>query len=308
MSEIDLKAVDLNLLVTLDALLTERSVSRAARRLGVGQPAASHRLAQLRELLDDPLLVRSGRRMVPTPRGEALAAPLARLLADARRLLQQRPAFDPATTEAGFTVLSPDVLAPVLPGILARIRTEAPNASLTVVPRGTRDPQLALDDGLVDLALVPSLQEGPGLMARGLGALHLGVVARVGHPAVCDGALSAEDWVAWPHVMVRTGAPGRSMVERAIEAAGYTRRVGLVTPTFLAALFAVADTDLLFAAPRALVRRTAARLGLVVLPAPLPLPAVPVAAAWHERFQQDAQHRFFRERIIAALEEVLGRG
>ncbi|MEZ4251049.1 MAG: LysR family transcriptional regulator [Polyangiales bacterium] len=132
-----LASLDLNLLVALDALLQEGSVTRAARRLGLSQPATSHALARLRELFGDPLLVRVGRGLAPTPRAEALRAPLERVLADVRRLLRERPAFDPATSRRRFVLLCPDLLAPLLPELLTVLEHDAPGVDLAVEqPRG----------------------------------------------------------------------------------------------------------------------------------------------------------------------------
>lgn len=305
MNEIDASAIDLNLLRTLDALLRESSVTRAARRLGIGQPAASHALGRLRELLGDPLLVRTGRTMVLTPRAQALQEPLARLLADAVRLLRDEPRFDPARTARTFSVICSDVLAPLLPRLSARLGAAAPGARLEVRDR-SRDDATALETGQADLALGPGPAEGAGLCTRGLGAIHFGVVARRGHPALRSGGkLRARAWVEHPHVVVRTGNRSRSFVAQALRREGLERRVGLVVPTFLAALVAVAETDLLFAAPRELVEPLLPRLGLVVAAPPIAVPAVPVVAVWHERYQADPAHRFLRGLVLDELEAKL---
>lgn len=294
MTSIEGNGVDLNLLITLDALLAERSVTRAARRLGLGQPAVSHALARLRALLADPLLVRSGRTMIPTPRAEALREPLTRVLADVTRLVRQEASFDPSETTRRFTVICHDLLATALPRVVARLRTEAPGARLELVAR-SRDDADALLDGRADLFLGPVPSVGPGLRTRGLGALHFGVVARRDHPALADGRpLSLGDWIAYPHVVVRSGG---SSVGRALAHEGVTRVVGLVVPSFLAALVVVAETDLFFAAPQELLQPAAMRLGLTVLAPPVPIPAMPVAAVWHERFDADPGHRFLRTRV-----------
>jgi DNA-binding transcriptional LysR family regulator len=305
MNAVDVRGIDLNLLHALDALLAERSVTRAAGRLGLGQPATSHALARLRRLLADPLLIRSGRAMVLTPRAAALRAPLARVLADVSRLVRHETSFDPATTTRVFTAICPDLLATLLPRIVARLRREAPRACLEAIGRGREEATL-LADGAADLLLAPALADGPGLRTRGLGEIHFGVVARAGHPALGRGRqLHARAWSAYPHVLVRSGAGGPSLVGQALERAGVTREVGLVVPTFLAALVAVAETDLFFAAPRELLQPLASRLGLVVVAPPIPIAAVPVAAVWHERLDAEPAHRFFRgllcEEVAAGL-------
>jgi len=305
MHDVDVSGVDLNLLTALNALLDERSVTRAAQRLGLGQPAASHALARLRELFADPLLVRSGRGMIPTPRAEALREPLMRLLADADRLVRHRLEFDPATSNRGFMIVCPDLLATLLPRIVARLRREAPRTHLEVIHR-SGDERSALEQGRADLVLGPAPDDGPGLRIRGLGAVRFGVVARRGHPGLArNGQLRAHAWTSFPHVTVRSGSSSRNIVAGALASAGLAREVALVVPSFLAALVVVAETDLFFAAPRELLHPLAARLDLVVVTPPISVPPVPVAAVWHERFDAEPAHRFLRtlvcEEVIAGM-------
>lgn len=305
MNEIDISGIDLNLLVTLHALLAEGSVTRAARRLGIGQPAASHALGRLRELFGDPLFVRAGRAVMPTPRAEALREPLARLLREATRLVRHELAFDAATTTRSFVLVCPDVLAPVLPRMSARLHAEAPHARLEVRDRGGDEPR-ALEQGQADLVLGPGPAEGAGLQTRGLGTAHWGVVARRDHPGFGRGRkLRARAWSEHPHVLVKTGSSSRSFVGAALERAGLSRHIGLVVPTFLAALVAVAETDLFFAAPRELVAPLLPRLGLVVVSPPIAIPPLPLVALWHERYQADPAHRFFRTLVVESLEAGL---
>lgn len=294
MHEIDVSKLDLNLLNALHALLQEASVTRAARRLGIGQPAASHALGRLRDLFADPLLVRSGRAMVLTPRAQGLAEPLSRLLSDAARLVEHRPAFDPQSTTRRFIVVCPDLLAAVLPGIIARLQSDAPRARLEVLnrtPNAARD----LEDGLADLLVGPAVEETSGLFQRGLGDVHFGVFARRGHPGVLrSGKLRANAWVRFPHVVVRSGSQSRSVVGAALDSAGLERDVTLVVPSFLAALLAVSRSDLFFAGPTELLRPWREQFGVVHARAPLSIAPVRVAAMWHERWHADPAHRFFR--------------
>lgn len=305
MNDIDVSTVDLNLLAALDALLREGSVTGAARRLRIGQPACSHALGRLRELFADPLLVRTGRAMVPTPRAEALREPLARLLSEVERLLREEPAFDPRATSRAFAVVCADVLATLLPRMTARLHAAAPGARLEVHDRGLEDAR-SLETGRADLVLAPGPAEGAGLVTRGLGSVRFGVVVRRGHPALGSGGkLRARAWVEHPHVQVRTGSRSRSVVSEALQREGLDRRIGLVVPTFLAALVAVAETDLFFAAPRELVQPLLPRLGLVVVAPPIAVPPVPIVALWHERYQADPAHRFFRTLVMEELEAQL---
>lgn len=298
----NLAGLDLNLLVALDALLEEASVSRAARRLGIGQPAASHALGRLRALFGDRLLVRSGRGMVRTPRAESLRVPLRRVLNGASSLLEQEAAFDPETSRRTFTMLCPDLLGPVIPSLLDALRSDAPHVRLEVGPRGNA--MAAIEAGQADIALTPAPTEGSGLIVRRLGTLRFGVAAREGHPAIRGGRITLRRWLAHPHIVVRSGSSSRSIVASALVDAGIEREVGLVVPSFLAALLAASGSDALYAAPLELVAGLTERLGLTTCPLPVQVPRVPVAAIWHERFQDDPAHAFFRARAIAAVETV----
>ena len=147
MNGIDGSKIDLNLLSVLHTLLAEGSVTRAARRLGVGQPAASHALTRLRKLFADPLFVRAGRQLVPTPRAEALREPLARLLAETARLVAHEAGFDPARTTRSFVLVCPDLLAPMLPRLVAHLGAKAPKARLEVVLPRPDDARALLRSG-----------------------------------------------------------------------------------------------------------------------------------------------------------------
>lgn len=311
----ELSAIDLNLLVVLDALLAERNVTRAARRLGLTQPTTSHALSRLRDLLGDPLLVRVGRGMQPTPRAEALAPALARTLADLRRLIQSEPEFDPARSQRAFVIACPDLLAPRVPAIIARMQREAPRCGIELRAPIAGDDAAALGTGGVDLALAPTPRTGPeseggALVQRALGTLRWGVLARRGHPALRTGArgrprISREAWLAHPHVVVRTGSQSPSAVGRALERAGLERRVGLVVPAFLLVPHVVAATDMLAAVPQELVRELADDLDLALVDLPIPIPEIPVAAIWHERYHADPAHRWLRGLVVETLTPAL---
>ncbi|MCB9622982.1 MAG: LysR family transcriptional regulator [Sandaracinus sp.] len=298
-----LASLDLNLLVALDALLQEGSVTRAARRLGLSQPATSHALARLRELFGDPLLVRVGRGLAPTPRAEALRAPLERVLADVRRLLRERPAFDPATSRRRFVLLCPDLLAPLLPELLTVLEHDAPGVDLAVEqPRG--DIHGPLEEGRADVALGPTRWGRTGLLRRGLGTLRWCVVGRRDHPA-WRGRWTTAKWLAHPHVEVRTGNPDPNMIGEALAAAGLERRVGLTVPGFLAALVAVSKSRLFFCAPRELATPLAEPLGLTLRPLPIEAPPIPVALFCSERVAHEPGTAWLREKVAEVVGEAL---
>lgn len=303
-----LAGLDLNLLVALHALLETGSVTAAARRLGRTQSATSHALKRLRESLHDPLFVRDGRGLVPTPRALALAEPVSEAVSAVQRVFDPPEAFDPAHTTRAFCLGVPDLAAPLVPGLLSRLGARAPGLSLRVVAPGPGWIE-ALGSGALDLAL-GSVFDGQGsrLRQQVLGTVRFSVLGRRGHPAFADGVLDLQAWTAWPHVLVNTGNETPNRLQEHLDALGVQRRVGLVVPGFLMALHVVARTELLFAAPHALVTELSSPLGLEVHALPLDLPALPVAQHWHERAQGDPGHAWLRGQVREEVAAQLSRG
>ncbi len=294
-----LDGTDLAQLAALDALLTERHVTRAARRLGITQSSMSHQLARLRERFGDPLLVRVGREMAPTPRAQSMAEPLRAALAALQRVVIAAEPFEPARASRAFTLACPDLLAPALPELLATLQREAPSVVLHVVSPGP-DMAALLASGRCDVALAPAPSDAPGLVMRPLGAIHWCVLVRRGHP-LATGRMTAATWAAHPHVQVRQNTGTPSLVGAMAERAGVRRTVALTVPSFLAVPWVIARTDMVFTAPKELVDEVASALDLAVLRPPVELAPVATAALWHERMQADAGHRWFRERVVTAM-------
>lgn len=298
MARLELSNFNLNLLLALDGLLTEKSVTAAARRVRVTPSAMSHSLAELRERLADPLLVRAGRAMVRTPRAEALLAPLHKLLGDAQRLLEGGGAFDPATAERAFVIAAPDFLgALLLPPLLASVARVAPGVSLELVPSVRRGNAWLLESGDLDLALGAIVAEAPGIRRLDLCTEGFACAARRGHPRV-DGRLDLGTYVETPHVLITLGDDrGPTWVDQALARRGLRRRVAVRTRYFMAAPFIVAGSDLLLTGPSLLIRHFAALLPLQVLAPPIDLPTYPEQAYWHERFDDDPAHVWLRQLV-----------
>lgn len=291
--------LDPSQLVALHALLDERHVTRAATRLGITQSSMSHRLRQLRELLDDPLLVRTTDGLALTPRAAAMAPRLAAAL-DSLDDAVAPATFDPATTTATCSIALPDLLAPLLPGLLAAVAERAPGVDVRVRPVGAG----LMDDlehGTPALALAPRSFVSDGNRARGVGDLTFAVAARAGHPALRRRTLTKERWLAHGHVVVAVDNGHKGVVGDAIARAGHHRRVALEVSGFLAGLHVVAASDLLMNVPMPLAAPAAAALGLVVVEAPLPIPRVPFALLWHERFHNDQAHHWWRSLVFDAV-------
>jgi DNA-binding transcriptional LysR family regulator len=302
----NLAALDLNLLTALHALLEERSVTRAAKRLGLSQPAASNALARLRDALGDPLFVRSGAAMVPTPRAEAMAAPLAAALLALGRAVTPPLPFDPARADDRFTFAATDYVEMVLlPRITARVVAAAPRIALDVRPIGEESPLDALAAGTLDGALGVFMQLPPGFHKSALGSERFVGIARRGHPAVGRRPLSIEAWAALGHVLVTPRRTGPAAVDRALAERGLARHVALYVSHFLVAPLVVAETDLVATLPERAARLLAAELDLVFFEPPIPLSGFELVQLWHERTAASAAHVWLRGAIDKAAPRAI---
>jgi len=295
----DLRHVDLNLLVALDALLERQSVTGAAARMGLSPPATSHALSRLRALLGDPLLVRAGRSMVLTPRAGALKPRVRALVEELREVLAPTQTIDLREIERTFAVPASDYALLVLGALVdARGRDQAPGISLRFLPNTDRDAEL-LRLGEVDLAIgvYPSLP--PEIHTQKLFDERLVCVVREAHPTVRR-RLTKERFATLEHIQVAPrGRPG-GVVDDALAREGLQRRVTRMVPFFLSALHLVADTDCVLTVPERVARATAPRFGLRVLELPIEVPPYAFQQIWHPRNHADASHRWLREAFVAA--------
>ncbi len=291
--------VDPGSLMALNALLQERSVTRAARRLGITQSSMSHRLARLRDELDDPLFVRDGAGLTPTPRALAIAEPLADALRALDAALAAPPAFDPSRTSCTASVIMPDLLATLAPDLVARVSARAPGIALRFLGV-SGDLAQALAGPERSLALVPARFAAEGLQSSAVGELRFGVAGRRNHPALSR-AVTLKSWLAERHVVVSVGMERSNPIDEELRQRGLERRVGLVVPSFLAGLLSLTRSDLLMNVPIPLVDDAAKQLGLRVCEAPLPLPRLRFSLVWHPRFQRDAAHAWLRQQVLERL-------
>ena len=298
MRRVDLSNFNLNLLLALDGLLSQRSVTAAAKRVRVTPSAMSHSLSELRHLLGDPLLVRSGRGMVLTPRAEALVSPLHTLLMDAERLLGGGATFDPATTTRRFVIAAADFLATLLmPALLDAAAREAPGTSLEIVPTSRRGNAWLLETGDVDLALGAIVDAAPGIRRMDLLTDGFACAARKGHPSIV-GALDLDSYVQTPHLLITLGDDtGPTWVDQALTKLGRKRHVAARVRYFMTAPLIVARTDLLLTGPSMLIRYFAELVPLQVLRPPIDLPTYPEEAYWHQRFDEDPAHTWLRNLV-----------
>lgn len=302
----DLITFDLNLLVVLDLLLETRSVSETARRLGRTQSAISHALGRLRDLFGDPLLVRTGNTMAPTPLAVDLQTPTRRATQKARAVFDRRP-FDPTTLERRMTVSMSDYAATVLiPPLLQRLTKSAPGLDVELVTLGD-DSEQAARDGAIALGVGAFHQHVDGIKRRVLFDEVFACAGRVGHPALVGGELDLDGFTASDHVLVSPrGRPG-GVVDARLAALGRRRRVRLITRSFLAALHAAADTDMLVTAPLRLLHVVSRRMTLEIVPAPIPLPCFSVTMIFGDIYAADPAHRFLRSQVMAIAADLAQR-
>lgn len=286
-------APDLNLLVTLDALLAEGSVARAARRLRLSPSAMSRALARLRETTGDPLLVRAGRGLVPTPRAIALREPVGRLVQEAQAVLRPAETLDLGRLTRTFALRASDGFAENFgPALIARLGEDAPGVRLRFVPKPDKD-SAPLRDGSVDLETgVTGEATGPEVRAQRLfGDRFVGVVRR-GHPLSC-GEITPERYAAGRHILVSRRDRDSGPVDDALEPLGLKREIATIVGGFSAALALARESELIATVPE---RQTGnLRAGMFSFAVPLAVPEIAISLHWHPRMDADPAHRWLRQ-------------
>jgi DNA-binding transcriptional LysR family regulator len=299
----NLRRIDLNLLVTLEALLTERNVTRAAKRLHLSQPSVSVQLRKLRQIFADPLLTPAPGGMLPTTRGQALLQPLRTALSDMRLVLEPRPRFDPVTADITWQVAAADYAEyAILMPLLAHMRKAAPGVRIAV--RQVADSRMTkqLDSGAIDLGFLALDGAPERLHSRVLFKEHYVLVARKRHPAL-KRKLTVDTLCQLEYLIVSPEGGGfRGITDTILESRGRKRRVVLSVPHFLFVPEVVARTDLVAMLPSRLVKDRSDHLQVVV--PPLPIPSYEMAMIWHERSHLDPAHLWLREHVSRALRAV----
>jgi DNA-binding transcriptional LysR family regulator len=288
----------------LDALLAERSASRAGARLGLSQPAVSNALAQLRTVLGDPLLVRGPRGMVPTERALALAGPLRAALSALAQGLEPAAAFDPRTAERRFTIVTNDFVAfALLPRLLARLGRAAPRVRLQVRAWQENRVPPDLERGDADLMLGFYRELPPGHREARLFADRFLAVVRRRHPRV-GRKLTLATYVDLQHVLVSHVPDGRGVVDDALAARGMSRTVALRVSHFLLVPAIITATDYVAALSELVARPFARVWPLQMFKVPVAVPEAWVRAAWHERTDASAAHAWLRAQVSEVAAEV----
>lgn len=292
----DIRTLDLNLLKTLDALLDERNVTRAAQRLSLTQPAVSGMLNRLRDYFDDPLFVRTPHGIVPTLRARAMAAPIKQILSDIDILL--KPAqFDPLTETLTFTVAATDyALKAVIVPFIAALRARAPGIRVRVVPVEPEQLTTQFEQGKIDLALLTPDSTPDNLHNRPLYNEEYVCLMRHDHPDAHQ-ALTLNRFCALEHVLVSyKGENFWGVTDDALADVGRKRQIGLSVSSFLVLPDILAISEIIAVVPARLAY-TDPRMH-VVSP-PLPIAGFTKSMAWHERTHRDAAHQWLRNLVHA---------
>ncbi len=304
-----MEGLDLNLLVALDALLAEESVTGAARRLGLSASAMSRTLTRLRSATGDPLLVPAGRGLVATPHAVALRARVPALVSDARAVL--RPAINPldvAALDATFTFRASEAFMDwIAPLLAANIMEAAPCVRLRFVPKPDKDLR-HLREGGIDLEIGAYGELAPEVRTQLLFRDEFVGVVRSGHPLLAGGRVTPERFASCNHVATSHRGDFSGPVDDSLEELGLRRRVALVVPGYPAAMRIARTTNLVAVVPRSSLGVASASnvvaSGLESFGLPLRLPEIAVSAMWHPRMDADPAHRWLRSRVIEFCKTV----
>ena len=292
----NIKRIDLNLLVVLDALLEERNVTRVAARLGYTQPTVSGMLVRLRDLFSDPLFIRTQRGLLATPRAEQLTVPLKQLLADTHRLVA-RDVFDPANAEMTFTISSNDYMQrTLLVPFIKVLRSEAKHIQLAIAPPVIEGLSEALARGQIDMAVTIPEFAMPDLPSRLLYRERYVVVVRRQHPLARGSTMTLKRFCEFDHVLVSpTGGSFEGPTDRELAKLKQRRKVRYSVPSFLLVPEILQTDNLVALVPSRLVRDY--KKQLVVLKPPIDVPGFDVIAVWHPRAHNEVAHRWLRSRL-----------
>ncbi|HEY8356910.1 MAG TPA: LysR family transcriptional regulator [Ramlibacter sp.] len=290
----DIRGVDLNLLVIFDAMARQRSVSRTAEAVGLSQPATSAALARLRLLFDDALFVRTGAQMEPTPRALALAPVVRRVVETIANEVLQPAAFEPGSAQRSFTILTPDIgEVAFLPGVLRRLRQEAPEIRLQAVAKPRTAAAEALESGEADLAVgfFPDLQKA-GFYQQGLFKTSYACIACADNDAI-GARMTLRQYLAARHIVVRPD--GREhLLDRVLEDKGWHRHVTLELSHFMSLLALLPGSDLVATVPNDIATVVGRHVRLKRIELPFRPPQIHVQQYWHRRMQDDPANRWLR--------------
>jgi len=303
---VHLSQVDLNLFVVLEAIYREGNLTRAGRQLKLTQPAMSHALKRLRELLKDPLFIREGANMVPTPFSRNMINDVRQALQILEVNLYENRNFDPAHTRRNFQLGFWELMeAMILPRLATVLAEAAPDVSLTTLRVKRREIEMELASGSLDMALDVPINMSENIRHKPLFSDRVVVVARASHPAI-GRELDLETYLSQNHILVSSRRYGPSLVDAELNRKGKKRQIDLRCQNYFAACRAVSETDMLLTMPEHYAEMLNSRFGNRLYRFPLKsLQTLDIHMYWHESADNDPANRWLREQITKVVEESI---
>ncbi len=300
----NLRSLDLNLLLVFDAIYDERSISKAAARLHLSQPTVSNALGRLRERLDDPLFERSAQGMSPTARAKTLAAPIRQALDLLERGLRFDDAFDYAASDREFVIAAEDYgESVILPRFIDWLSKVAPRIRIRIRPESGAQLRGELREGAVDLALDYFALQDSGYHNTCVMTETLLTLSRRDHPGMAE-KISLETYLAHQHVALAPWTSAMPMIELALSKRGLQRHIAVVVPHFLSMPMMVRTTQMLCTLPRRMALLYADLFDLKTHEVPVRVPQFPIYLIWHESADLDPSHQWFRNQLIAFCQRL----
>jgi DNA-binding transcriptional LysR family regulator len=297
---LELRELDLNLLVVFNELLNTGRVNLTAERLGITQPAVSNSLARLRRLLGDELFIRTPQGMQPTPLAQGLAESVSYALGALHSALNQNVVFDPARSKLNFTIAMSDIgELHFLPQLMELMARTAPGVSLSTVRDHSVDLVRAMEAGQVNLAIghLPDLKAG--FFQRRMLSQHYVCLFRKGHALDKDN-VSVDDFTHAEHVGIVAAGTGHGMIDELLARMGIERRIRLRVPHFVAVGHILSNSDMIATVPEVLAHRVAEPFNLTWRPHPVKLPEISIGMFWHSKFHRDAANQWLRNLMFEA--------
>lgn len=296
---------DFNLLIALDALLTEASVAGAARRMNVSTSAMSRTLGRLRDVTGDPLLVRAGRNMVLTPYAQASRDRARNTVLEARAVLQPSSmSLNLAELERVFVVHANDGFIEAFgPALIAEVNEAAPQVCLRFAAKPEKSAR-SLREGLVDLEIGVLSNMGPEIRVQALFRDRFVGVVRHDHPLAALNTVSVSDYIAWGHVVASRRGQLQGPVDEVLAERGLTRKIACAVPGFPPALAVAEASSLIALVPASFLHRPQTSAQLHVFELPFKIPTITVSQMWHPRLEMDPAHRWLRKTVLAVCRKI----
>jgi len=302
----ELRRFDLNLLVAFEALMHERSVSRAEEKMFITQSAMSHVLHRLRQQLDDPVLVKTSRGMQPTERALSLIEPIRKVLRDIEPLIQDQASFHPATSLRRFVLAATDYLELLLlPPLINRLLPLAPGVDIHVQRTGSSFPVESTENNTIDMVLGFEVMLKPPAQFNRLKLFddRMACLVRKDHPLACIDELSMDLYLEANHMLISRTGSNLGVIDDWLAKRRLERHIGLIVPHFLSAPLIVAQTDLVLSLPLRIGQQFISIAPLKILPLPFTLPVFNLVMIWHPLREKDPGHFWLREKIVDICQE-----